>query len=206
MPDLDVYTYAFDLDMTLIDSRPGIVASFAALSAETGVFVDGDVVCGRLGPKLEHELANWFPPEQIDEAAAAYRRHYDRECRTGTIAMPGAIELVDAIHDRGGTVVVVTAKTTEAAHVCLETIGLAADSVTGWCFGPEKTEALLACSAAVYVGDTITDVRAGRDAGVATVGVTTGPDDREALVRAGADIVISDLNEASDAFTALGRW
>lgn len=29
-------TVGFDLDMTLIDSRPGIAAAFQALSAETG--------------------------------------------------------------------------------------------------------------------------------------------------------------------------
>jgi phosphoglycolate phosphatase len=206
MPHLGVSTFAFDLDMTLIDSRPGIVASFAALSEETGVFVDGEVVCGRLGPKLEDELTNWFPPERIEEAAAAYRRHYERECRTGTLALPGAVEIVDAIHARGGTVVVVTAKVTAAAQVCLDVVGLHADSVIGWCFGAEKTKALLAHGADLYVGDTVTDVAAGRDAGIATVGVTTGPDDRQALTAAGADFVISDLNDASSAFTALGRW
>ena len=61
--------------------------------------------------------------------------------------------------------------------------------------------------AGVYVGDTVTDIAAGRAApGVATVGVTTGPDDRAALLAAGADIVISDLNAAVDAFAHLGRW
>jgi phosphoglycolate phosphatase len=205
--DLDICTYAFDLDMTLVDSRPGVVASFAALSAETGVHVDGELICTRLGPKLEDELANWFPPDQIEAAAAAYRRHYGRECRTGTTALPGALALVEGVHARGGRIVVVTAKSTELAHVCLDTVGLACDEVAGWCFGPEKTEALQRMQADVYVGDTVTDIAAGRAAaGVATVGVTTGPDDRAALLAAGADIVIYDLTEAGDAFAHLGRW
>ena len=205
--DLDVYTYAFDLDMTLVDSRPGVVASFAALSAETGVHVDGELVCTRLGPKLEDELANWFPPERIEAAAAGYRRHYDRECRTGTTAMPGAVALFETVRARGGRITVVTAKSTEAAHVCLETVGLASDDVAGWCFGIEKTHALQRMQADVYVGDTVTDIAAGRGvAGVAAVGVTTGPDDRAALLAAGADIVICDLTEAVDAFAYLARW
>ena len=34
----------FDLDMTLIDSRPGIAATYRALTAKTGVHVDADLV------------------------------------------------------------------------------------------------------------------------------------------------------------------
>jgi phosphoglycolate phosphatase len=33
-------TVGFDLDMTLIDSRPGIKAAYDRLSAETGVYID----------------------------------------------------------------------------------------------------------------------------------------------------------------------
>ena len=199
-------TFAFDLDMTLIDSRPGIIASFAALSAETGVPVDGELVCTRLGPKLEDELANWFPLERIPEAAASYRRHYERECVTGTTALPGAVTLAAEMRARGDRVVVVTAKAGSAAHVCLRTVGIEYDDVAGWCFGTEKTEAIVARGASVYVGDTVTDIAAGRAAGVLTLGVTTGPDDRAALARAGADIVVDELSEARDALAALGQW
>ena len=40
----------FDLDMTLIDTRPGIAAVWDALSAETGVHVDSADAVSRLGP------------------------------------------------------------------------------------------------------------------------------------------------------------
>ena len=46
----------FDLDMTLIDSRPGIRAAYQALTAETGVLVDADLAVSRLGPPLRAEL------------------------------------------------------------------------------------------------------------------------------------------------------
>ena len=90
-------TVGFDLDLTLCDTRPGIVAAFAALAAETGVPVDGELIVTRLGPKLESELTNWFPAERIAEAAGIYRHHYDTTCRTGTTPLPGAVELVDAL-------------------------------------------------------------------------------------------------------------
>lgn len=43
----------FDLDMTLIDSRRAILATWAALAAETGVPVDLAGVDRRLGAKLK---------------------------------------------------------------------------------------------------------------------------------------------------------
>ena len=196
----------FDLDMTLIDSRPGIVASFAALTAETGVFVDAAVVCSRLGPKLEEELAHWFPADEIDAAADAYRRHYDRECRTGTTAMLGARELVEDVRTHGGRVVVVTAKSLALALVCLETVGIHADAVAGWCHGDEKAAALRDHGADVYVGDTAPDMEAARAAAAYAVGVTTGPHDAATLTRAGADVVVPDLCAARAAIALLAQW
>src|SRR4051794_28375472 len=58
--------------------------------------------------------------------------------------------------------------------------------------------AIVSSGADVYIGDTVTDIAAGRDAAVATIGVTTGPDDQVALSAAGADIVISDLGAARE--------
>ena len=59
----------FDLDMTLINSRPAILASFAETSRETGTAIDLDAVDRRLGVKLDDELAFWFPPDQVAAAA-----------------------------------------------------------------------------------------------------------------------------------------
>ncbi len=68
----------FDLDMTLIDSRPAILASFVELARETATDIDLAAVDGRLGIKLEEELAYWFPPDQQVAAVNCYRRHYVR--------------------------------------------------------------------------------------------------------------------------------
>jgi len=65
----------FDLDMTLVDSRAAILASFAAVAAETGVAIDPAGVDSRLGIKLEDELAHWFPAGEIAPAMEIYRRH-----------------------------------------------------------------------------------------------------------------------------------
>ena len=68
----------FDLDMTLIDSRPGIAATYRALSAQTGVHVDTDLVVSRLGPPLRAEMRESFPEPEVENAVFGYRALYPR--------------------------------------------------------------------------------------------------------------------------------
>ena len=60
----------FDLDMTLIDSRPAIMAAFVALSNEVGTRIDLEQVDARLGVKLEDELAQAIATEDRTEITA----------------------------------------------------------------------------------------------------------------------------------------
>ncbi len=183
----------FDLDMTLIDSRPGIITTFAALSRETGTFIDAELVASRLGPKLEDELAMWMPATDVDAAADRYRELYAEVGIPGTALLPGAADAVDAVRAGGGRVLVVTAKYEPNAHRCLEHVGLAVDAVFGWRHGAEKGETLAEHGAAVYVGDTPSDMHGARIARAVAVGVTTGPHDADELRAAGADTVLEDL-------------
>jgi phosphoglycolate phosphatase len=189
----------FDLDMTLIDSRPGIRASMEALAAESGVAIDVDLVLARLGPKLESELGHWFPPADVARMADRYREHYWVHCfGDGTLLLPGARESIDAVHERGGRVLIVTAKSERLSYRCLDTVGLHAHDVVGHVHGDEKRDALKEHGAQVYVGDTIADVEAGVGAGALTVGVTTGMHDAQQLMDAGATVVLPSLTAFPD--------
>lgn len=64
------FTVGFDLDLTLVDSRPGIAATYRVLREQTGVPIDVDLAVGRLGPPLEWELAQWYPAERVAARAA----------------------------------------------------------------------------------------------------------------------------------------
>ena len=189
-------TVGFDLDMTIVDSRPGIRASMRALADESGVPIDIDVVIGRLGQKLEWEIAQWFPADQVEPMSARYRAHYWDQCvGDGTLLLPGARAAVDAVRARDGRVVVVTAKSEALAFRCIDSVRLEVDAVVGYVHGDEKRDALVEHTAAIYVGDTITDIRSAIDASAIAVGVTTGTDDARALLAAGADIVLDSLDE-----------
>ena len=185
----------FDLDMTLIDTRPGIAAVLDALAVETGVQIDSAAAVGRLGPPLDDELALWFPPDQVAAMADRFRAIYPGLAVEPTAALPGAQAAVRAVRRHGGRVVVVTAKYAPNARLHLDHLGIEADEVVGWRYGPAKGEALREHGAAVYVGDHLADIEGARVAGALSVAVPSGPISAEDLRAAGADVVLADLED-----------
>ncbi|MEU8240651.1 HAD hydrolase-like protein [Actinoplanes missouriensis] len=183
----------FDLDMTLIDSRPGIREAYLALSARTGVHVDADLAVSRLGPPLRTELGYWFPPEEIEDAVVTYRAFYEELAIAPTVPMKGAAEALDAVRAAGLRVVVVTSKLGRLAALHLDHLGMRADELAGDLFAEGKASALVEHGARWYVGDHVADMVAARTAGVPGIGVATGPSSEAELAEAGATYVLPDL-------------
>ncbi|GAA1350317.1 HAD family hydrolase [Streptomyces beijiangensis] len=193
------FTVGFDLDMTLIDSRPGIRAAYEAFSAHTGTYIDADLAITRLGPPLTQEIAEWFPADQVEAMADLYRERYPTFAIEGTLAMPGAREAVEAVQRHGGRAIVVTAKYEPNAKLHLDHLGIGADAVIGDLWAERKAEALREYGASVYVGDHTGDVRGAHAAGALAVAVPTGPIGADELREAGAEVVLTDL-------TAFPAW
>lgn len=193
--DISAPTVGFDLDMTLIDSRPGIRACYLALSERTGTYIDADLVVTRLGPPPETELAHWYPADQVVAMADLYRSLYPEHGVTGATAMPGARESIAAVQAAGGRAVIVTAKYEPNAKLQVEYLRLGADLVVGSLWAEQKAEALREHGASVYVGDHVGDVRGAHTAGALAVAVPTGPCSARELATAGADVVLTDLTE-----------
>jgi phosphoglycolate phosphatase len=183
----------FDLDMTLIDSRPGIREAFHALTAKTGVHVDADLAVTRLGPPLRTELRHWFPPEAIEETVTTYRALYADYAITPTVPTPGATAALAAVRESGFRVVVVTSKLGRLAQLHLDHLGMVADELAGDLFAEGKAAALTEFGVRWYVGDHVADMVAARTAGVPGIGVATGPCSPEELRDAGAAHVLPDL-------------
>jgi uncharacterized protein len=184
----------FDLDMTLIDTRPGIAAVWDALAAETGVGIDSADAVSRLGPPLDEELARWFPAERIAQMGERFRALYPGLAVEPTPLFAGARAAIDAVHRHGGRVLVVTGKYAPNARLHLEHLGLDVDELAGWLWGPAKAEALLEHGASVYVGDHLGDIEGARAANAVSVAVPTGPISADDLRAAGADVVLDDLD------------
>jgi phosphoglycolate phosphatase len=189
----------FDLDLTLIDSRPGIAATFRALSSLTGVYIDADAAVTRLGPPLDVELALWFEPDGVEAAADGFRKLYPTSAIATSPLLPGAVEAITAVRALDGRIVVITGKYEPNAKLHLDHLGLDVDVVVGWAWAQGKVDAMLEHGVSVYLGDHPADMAAARAVPAAAIGVLTGEHTADELRAAGADEVFGDL-------TGFPRW
>ena len=152
-----------------------------------------ELVLSTLGPPLEVALAPWFDGAALEHACRRFRQIHEPFLLDQTDPMPGAIEAVEAVRELAGKTVVITAKYEPHARTSLQAVGIVADAVVGWRYGPEKGEALRAHGAQVYVGDHPADVLAAKVGGAVAVAVATGGTTEPELRRAGADVVLANL-------------
>lgn len=195
----------FDLDMTLVDSRQGIVECMQLVLSQRGQQIDGADLWPLIGAPLEANLGQFLPTDQVQPAADEYRAAYLQRAVQVTTALPGARELLDRIHRDGGRVLVVSAKAPAAVRAVLTHVGLQPDVVVGGVFAGDKAVPLMEHSAQIYVGDHEGDMHAARAASAYAVGVTTGPHDEATLSAAGANVVVPDLYALADRLDEFGR-
>lgn len=199
----------FDLDMTLVDSAAGIVATLRAAVAELGVEVTAAQVWPTIGIGLEEALAGIAPGVDASAVVARYRQLYPELGVPPTRLLPGAAESVAVVHTHGGRVLVVSTKVESAVRAVLVRVGLAGvvDEVAGGLYGAGKGVRLRHGGAHVYVGDHPGDIEAARVAGATAVAVATGPHPADALATHGPDVVLDDLTAFPgwlDGFVAAG--
>lgn len=187
-------TVGFDLDMTLIDPRPGMVAALHALGAETGFELDGERFAANLGPPLDHVLRDFgVPDDRVAELVTRFRELYPDIVVPATVALPGAADALDAVRAAGGRILVVTGKYRPNAARHLAALGWEVDWLVGELWAGGKADALLDHHAGIYVGDHVGDMLGAVAARVHPVGVLTGPCDETQLRAAGARTVLPDL-------------
>lgn len=189
----------FDLDMTLIDTRPGFSATLTALGDELGVAFPSAQMSARLGPPLDHLLAGYVAAEAIPSAVDRFRELYVDHSITPVVAFPGAHEALAAVRRHGGRIVLVTGKFGPNAQRHVDHLSLDIDHVEGAVWGAGKGEVLRAHGATIYVGDHVHDVAGARAADAVSVSVLTGGCDEVELRAAGTDVVLPDL-------TAFPAW
>ena len=185
----------FDLDLTLVDSADGIVATFVETGRRLGVTVDAEGVRATIGVPLEAAMARFLPAHLAEDGVRIYRALYPTMGVSATTLLPGAVEAVAAVHAHGGRVVVVSAKIQSAVEAVLEHVGLDADEAIGDLYAEAKGDALRAQGAVAHVGDHPADMIGAATAGVLGVGVMTGWHDATVLRAAGADHVLADLRD-----------
>jgi pyrophosphatase PpaX len=207
----------FDLDGTLIDSIELIMRSMR--HAFDG-FGDGaptdDEWRALIGRPLADSFREFVDTEtEIERLTGRYREyqleHHDRLVRP----YDGVVAAIDAFAAAGHPMALVTSKADWLAARALKHVGLDAaipvivgcDSCTRHKPHPEPVERALALlrsapDDAIFIGDSPHDVESGRAASVRTIGVTWGAAGEDELARAGADLVIHDVEQ----LPAAVRW
>lgn len=192
MTDLVV---GFDLDMTLVDSRPGIAALLHRLNEESAYGIDVEGHVSALGPPLDVVFSAYMPPDRVESAVGRFRTLYPEVAIEPAVLLPGAREAMEAVRELGGRIVVLTGKYEPNALLHLQHLDLPYDRLIGTRWGDGKTEALREESADVYIGDHIGDMRSAKAAGATAVGVPTGGISADELQAAGADVLLGSLLE-----------
>jgi phosphoglycolate phosphatase len=196
----------FDLDGTLVDSLGDIVTTFVAAFTNLGLPAPArEAVRALVGGPLEEMYAAFAPADAVAALTADYRSNYPRTYRETSRPYPGVVELLTVLGERGHARVVATTKRSDVARGFVAAMGLSdlLDHVQGTDGFPHKpapdviVRALEAVGAngSWMVGDTVTDVQAGKAAGLKTYAVSWGTHDAAVLATAAPDVLRADLND-----------
>ena len=209
----------FDLDGTLIDSAPDVRAALNRLLAEEGrrqlsLPQVQDLVGEGAAALIERAWAATGTKATMAAGGAAavaalverYLAHY-RACPAGqTVVYDGVMPLLERLGAEGISLGICTNKPQRMTEIVLHALGLSRHfaAILGGDFprrkpdGEHIRETLRRMGAegvpALYVGDSITDVRAARDAGLPVVAVDWGYA-RMPVAQLGADRLISSYAE-----------
>ena len=100
---MPTHSLVFDLDGTLIDSAPSILAGFAAVVRQHGITPQVPLDSRLIGPPLLPTLARISgvsAPDMLDAMAATFKAWYDAEGYTRTVVYPGIDAALHALADR----------------------------------------------------------------------------------------------------------
>ena len=200
------HTVLFDLDGTLADTIPLIVASYQhAFRTVLGEEIDEARARAWIGrpllaalleesPEHGHDLDQTHRAWNLANTARLIRRY------------EGVPEMLEALASAGVRMAVATSKRRQTARLALEGVGIdhlievaaALEDTTR--HKPEPDPLLHAAASlgsqpcdCVYVGDATVDVLAARAAGMAAIAVSWGAADREALAATGPDALVDTV-------------
>lgn len=203
-----------DCDGTFVDSQTGIIETMQSAFAENGVARPApDRILHVVGLELFESIGILAPtlgPALHEKILGAYRQFSTKRRNDGVWRdplYPGAVEAMNGLGEAGWLMGVATGKSRAGLdrvladyeidhHFCtLQTSDVAAGKPS-----PDMLERALAesgadASRAVMVGDTSYDMEMAVNAKIHAIGVGWGYHDRDALISAGAKLVIERFDQ-----------
>ena len=180
----------FDLDGTITNSEPGILASVRYALGKLGAAEpDYPTLRKFIGPPLRDSFRDYcgLSPERAEEAVRLYREWYAPHGKLDCAVYPGIPKLLRDLHAAGKTVALATSKPEGFARDILEHFGL--DRYFTAICGAAKPEET------VLIGDTRFDMEGAALAGIDGIGVLYGFGSREELENGGAKALAETAEE-----------
>lgn len=149
--------------------------------------------------------------EQFEKVLVEYNTTYDNDFMYLTEAYEGIIDMLKALKEMGVENIILSNKPHSTALKVSD--ALFGDDLIKRCFGgrdgvplkpdPQAVYEILELEGVkkeecIYIGDTSTDMKTGKGAGLFTIGVLWGFRGREELETSGADVIISKPSELID--------
>jgi len=198
----------FDLDGTVVDTIPHILASFRHATAEVlGAPLPDDVLLHHVGVPLARQMRLLTDDEEVAEQLLASYRRFNHATHDDMARLyPNTRATLRVIAEAGLPMGIVTSKSRAMATRALElfdigaffAVVVAADDTEA--HKPDPLPVLHAAellgvdaSRCAYVGDSPADVAAALGAGAVAIAATWGVADRDRLLAAGPDLMIDDI-------------
>jgi phosphoglycolate phosphatase len=160
----------FDLDGTLIDSAPGIIAGFSAALLQNGVPPLCELSEAVIGPPLDETLRIISGISNlviINKLADSFKYHYDAAGYKNSIIFEGVTDMLYSLHASGYTLHIATNKRLKPTLLILEYFGWSDIFTSTYALdsaGPRYTNKIqmlshqldeqgIVSKTAVYVGD-----------------------------------------------------
>ena len=202
----------FDLDGTLIEAYEAIYLGLKEVFERTGreIFPYGQLK-DYLKADLESTLHPFFSPEEVKQNIPVMRKRYEEVYLDHTHFLDGAQEVLENLYRRGTLLGVASNKFGRFSRLALHHLNVSAyfkaiigagDVPRNKPF-PDMIHAALAEMGlppreVVFVGDTLTDIETGKEAGVDVYAIPTGFHTRKELSQKKPKRILRNLKELID--------
>lgn len=197
----------FDFDGTLMDTEPAIMASFEHVFQKYRTVEEftPERRIKVLGPALDVMMKEFFPEMDPWICVEEYRRYQRENLRNLIRPMPGAMETLAKLSAMEVPCAVVSTRYFKSLDELLKqsrmdgfmSVVLGNDSVSRSKPDPEgilKAWEMLKTESCFYIGDSVMDVEAGKNAGAVTVAYPSNEGKRNDLIAAKPDYLIEQLS------------
>jgi len=204
----------FDLDGTITDSAPGIVACLNQALTDVGrPCLSTDQLRGMIGTPLRvifERVLDPAEPDVVARAVACYRAVFDTVGMSGNAMYPGIADALRELRRRGHRLQIVTAKPAVVGRRVVAHFAIADlfDAVHGPADDghSEKADSVRAAidfvggdpGEVVMIGDRVDDVLAARAHSIRSIGVEWGYGSRDELIAAGASLTVATIDDLLD--------